>query len=58
MDAKSLTAANVTEQEWEQTPASVKRLIEYLFEEFGKRITALEEENKYYSAAQIDGLFW
>ena len=43
MNEEPLKIPEITEEEWEQTPPSVKRLFEWL----EKRIAALEEENRY-----------
>lgn len=43
MNQEPLTPPEITTEEWERTPPSVKRLFEYL----EKRISILEEENKY-----------
>jgi hypothetical protein len=47
MSQESLKPPEITEQEWEQTPLSVKLLIKHLVENFDKRIEKLEEENRY-----------
>lgn len=47
MSQESLRPPEITEQEWEQTPLSVKLLIKHLVENFDKRIAKLEEENRY-----------
>jgi transposase len=47
MNQEALKPPEITAEEWEQTPASVKLLIKHLVENFEKRITALEEENRY-----------
>jgi transposase len=47
MSQESLKPPEITEQEWEQTPQSVKLLIKHLVENFDKRIAKLEEENRY-----------
>lgn len=47
MSQESLKPPEITEQEWEQTPPSVKALIKHLVENFEKRIAKLEEENRY-----------
>lgn len=43
MNGERQTAPEITAEEWERTPSNVKRLFEYL----EKRITILEEENRY-----------
>ncbi|MEW6738089.1 MAG: DUF6444 domain-containing protein, partial [Acidobacteriota bacterium] len=47
MNQEPLKPPEITAEEWDQTPASVKQLIKYLVENFGKRIAVLEEENRY-----------
>lgn len=58
MNAEAQTLPEITNEEWERTPASIKRWFEYLTEkvakleeciskEFEARIAALEEENRY-----------
>ena len=50
MNREPLTAAEITAEEWERTPESVKRLLEYLMgevKELKERISVLEAENRY-----------
>ena len=50
MNQEAQPRPEITAEEWEQTPASVKMLVKYLvgnYEKLEKRIVALEEENRY-----------
>jgi hypothetical protein len=43
----SVNIEEITEEEWQRTPESVKRLIKRLVENIEKRVAELEEENPY-----------
>lgn len=60
MELNSFTALDeqVTKEDWEQTPASVRRLLQWLFESYEKRLSELEEEkafSKVESATSVEG---
>lgn len=46
MNLESFTALDeqVTKEDWEQTPASVRQLLRWLFENYEERLADLEEE--------------
>ncbi len=58
LDSFAALDEEVTKEDWEQTPASVRRLLQWLFESYEKRLAELEEEkalSKVESATSVEG---